>query len=413
MKVTRASVPFLAVVFSTIVLIAAACGSDATPTTAPTPTSSPASPISTPTLAPTPTPTEVTTPTSEPTPSNPQSVELTRTQVFAEFPFSIAYPEGWTVEINVPATIIRQFPEDSPRRAEGYSVSLDHRDLAGMYAMGLPENPTLEDLLQLNNTFFGWGVLTAAFGAPALVIEAKISEGVVSMVMGFVGGEAYLLMLRAPTQEAFDDFRLVWAGMLDSIQPVELATTAGEKYFEEVRGALELADLRFAKVTRLLDQSYPTRERVIEALLEGGAGTVFTATVEALDRIEPPGEYAEGHRELVETHLELASNDGEVGVALREGNLLTFGLLNGQSTELRVSLPPYRPRTAMDCFRSTTCALPWIHCREANTEISLTCSSVSSSPSSPPLGGPWLFHSPLARRSFSALLSRWPPGWSR
>ena len=436
MKATRGYGSFLAAVLPAFVLIAAACGSDATSTTAPTSASRLASPTETLRVAPTLTPTEVTTPilsstevpTSVPSPAsapspepllfNPQSFELTQTQVFAEFPFSIDYPKGWTVEFDVPATFISQFSEDSPRRGESYGVSLDHRDLTAMYAMGLPEKPTLEDLLHLNNTFFGWAVLdvseTTTFGAPALMIEAKRSQGVVSAVMGFVDGEAYLLIFAAPTREALNDFKSVWARMLDSIRPAELATTAGEEYFEEVRTALDLAGLRFAKVSRLLGQSYPTRERVIEALLEGGAGTVFTATVETLSQIEPPSKHEEGHRRLVEAHREFDRNDREVGVALEEGNLVRFGLLSGQSAELRVALiTSLPPEYCHGLFPRNDLCSPLEPLPGGEYGEQLNGLLRQFEPQFAGAGATVAFPLSLGQSSFSALPSRWPLGWSR
>ena len=127
---------------------------------------------------------------------------LTERLVFGDFPFRIAYPEGWTFEAEGPASIISRFPEDDPRRDEGYSVSLDHRKVDEMYALGLPEGPTLEDLQELNGRFFGWEVLetseTTIFGVPALVARVRGREASGISLMGFVNDEAFFLRLNAP-----------------------------------------------------------------------------------------------------------------------------------------------------------------------------------------------------------------------
>ena len=247
MKATRRHGLFLGITLMAVLALAVACGGEATPTLVPTSTSPPASPTPTPTSTP------------KPTPFDPGSVTLTQELVFGDFLFSIAYPEGWTVESNGPATSIHQFPEDDPRRDDGYSVSLDHRKLDGMYALGLSEDPTLEDLLQLNGRFFGWQVLgvseVTVFGVPALAANVRGREGSLISLMGLVGDEAFLLSLNAPHEDGLDDFKPVWARMLDSVRPAEVAMTVEQEYFKEVREAQDLANLKFARFNAALGQT--------------------------------------------------------------------------------------------------------------------------------------------------------------
>ena len=239
MKATRRRGAFLGMGLMAVLVLAAACGSEATPTLVPTSTS---------TLAP---PTPTTAP--EPTPFKPESVTLTQELVFGDFPFSTAYPESWTVESGGAVTVIRQFPEDDQQRDEGYSVSLDHHKLDGMYALGLPEDPTLEDLFELNAGFFGWEVLEVSeatvFGVPALSVRARGREGSSITLMGFVGDEAFLLTLNAPDEDRLAGFRPVWDRILASVSPADVAMTVGREYFIEVRQARDLGGVRWTRKT--------------------------------------------------------------------------------------------------------------------------------------------------------------------
>lgn len=306
MKAGRLKGPLLVAVSIAAALLVA-CGSGVTPTSLPTAT--PLPPTPTPTVTPTPMPES--TPTPEPAPFDAAGLKLNQRQVFGDFPFSIAFPESWTAESDGPVTFIHQFPENDPGREDGYSVILDHRQVNAMYALGLPEDPTLGDLLELNGGFFGWEVLssseTVAFGAPALAVEVGQRDGGSGIaLMGFVGGEAYLLTINASGDDALDDFRLVWANMLDSIRSEEVALTAEQRYLKRAREALDLANLKFARFDAALNQTYATRERITQSLTEAGAGTVFVETLEALESIDPPVLYREEHRRLVEAHRELA-----------------------------------------------------------------------------------------------------------
>ncbi len=155
--------------------------------------------------------------------------------------------------------------------------------------------------------------------------------------MGFVGGEAYLFTINASGEGALDDSRRVWADMLDSIRPVEVAMTLDQGYFKEVREALDLANFKFARFGAALNQTYPTRERITQALTEAGIGTVFADTLEALEDIDPPDRYSEEHHRLVEVHREMVRLDREMGQAVRAGDLAAFGMINGRSAELNGS----------------------------------------------------------------------------
>ena len=137
---------------------------------------------------------------------------------------------------------------------------------------------------------------------------------------------------------------LVWARMLDSVRQARVALTAEQEYFKEVREAQDLAGLKFARFNAALRLTYTTRERVIEALTEAGVGTVFTATIEALEAIDPPSQYEQGHQQLVKVQRELARLDDQMGGAVAAGDLVSFSLISGQGAELDSSFVTSLPR---------------------------------------------------------------------
>lgn len=161
------------------------------------------------------------------------AVELTETHVFAGFGYSIDYPAGWLAETRGAFTAISELEEDHRRAfienapVEGYQVGLDHQRMTFMRGLGLPNDPSLQDLLALNTEFFELQEPmevseTVIFGVPALSVKAHSeSVGWGFGIMGFVNDEAFLLSLSAPSEEALDEFRPTWNRMLESIEPVE------------------------------------------------------------------------------------------------------------------------------------------------------------------------------------------------
>ena len=157
--------------------------------------------------------------------------ELSERTSFAGFSFSIAHPSGWLVATDDPVTIINELAEDHETALQderppaiGYGVALDHRDMVFMRGLGLPEEPTLQDLFELNSGFFEWtnslqATETEVFDAPALAIKAQEGENWTQTLMGFANEEAFLLSLTAPTEEALDAFLPTWEKMLQSIEP--------------------------------------------------------------------------------------------------------------------------------------------------------------------------------------------------
>ncbi|MCH8086609.1 MAG: hypothetical protein IIC81_02020 [Chloroflexi bacterium] len=340
MKLMRRAKFVFAGGLAAIALIALACGSSSEPT--PTPVPSPTA-----TSTPLPAPTGV--------PTSPDETELTQTQVFKGFGFSIDYPEGWTATTEGKFTDIIEFQEDSelssisgaPER-KGYGVSLQRVTLDFLRNTGLPDQPSLEDLLNLNSRLFGWEVLetsnTSVFGVPALSVTIRSPSNAGITLIGFVKDEAFALSMIAPTEEARDQFRPTWIRMLESIKPVtEAAASVEEIYFEEVDEATMLTGAKFGKFGAIFREAFPTRQRLIDALLEAGVGTAFTATVEALHGIEPPEQLETEHNALVEHFRELLRLDRQAEQYIRDGDVagfvLTNGLLGEVSATFTISLP--------------------------------------------------------------------------
>ena len=161
------------------------------------------------------------------------TLELSETYTFPGFGFSIDYPAGWSVETQDTFTIISELESDlqnafqeDPPPIEGFSLSLDQRSLFFMRGLGLPEEATLEDLLDFNQGFFDWQepldiVETEAFGVPALSIMTSDGEERSNTLMGYTGDRAFLLQFSTPSDQLLDELTPTWNQMLASIQPVE------------------------------------------------------------------------------------------------------------------------------------------------------------------------------------------------
>jgi len=167
-------------------------------------------------------------PTSSPTPT---PSLLTETHIFPNFDFSIDYPEGWTVANTSPYSIICELEEDKKNLmlsnnepASGYCIAHDHRSMDYMQEVGLPADPTLEDLFQLNVDLFNYQdpetSETTLFGAPALQVKAHNQLGTSITLMGFVNDEVFILEVTAPTEESLEAFSPMWEEMLASIEPM-------------------------------------------------------------------------------------------------------------------------------------------------------------------------------------------------
>ncbi len=170
---------------------------------------------------------------TEPDEATSDQFELTETHVFSGFEFSVDYPAGWLADTNAPASIISELEEDHELAlqeedfdAQGYGISFDHRDMPFMQELGLPDNPTLDDLLELNQGVFDWDDSNEVteleiFGVPAYSVERDDGSTWGISLIGFRGDEAFLFGFGAPSEAARDAFLPTWDRMLQSITPTD------------------------------------------------------------------------------------------------------------------------------------------------------------------------------------------------
>jgi len=170
---------------------------------------------------------------TEPDEATSAQFELTETHVFSGFEFSVDYPTGWLTDTNAPASIISELEadhelaiEEADFNLEGYQISFDHRDMPFMQDLGLSDNPTLDDLLDLNRGFFEWPdsievTELEIFGVPAYRVETDDGSDWGVSLMGIRGDEAFLFGFGAPSEEAREAFLPTWELMLQSITPTE------------------------------------------------------------------------------------------------------------------------------------------------------------------------------------------------
>ena len=170
---------------------------------------------------------------TEPDEATSAQFELTDTHVFSGFEFSVDYPAGWLADTRAPASIISELEADHELAlqeadfdAQGYGISFDHRDMPFMQGLGLPENPTLDDLLELNRGFFEWQdsievTELEIFGVPAYSVETDDGSSWGVNLMGIRGNEAFLFGFGAPSEAAREAFMPTWDLMLQSITPTE------------------------------------------------------------------------------------------------------------------------------------------------------------------------------------------------
>ena len=334
--------------FMVLAIAAVSCGSSSVPTATLTPA---------PTAPATEAPTQVLAATEEPAPTgepfDPSAVQLTQTHVFEGFGFSIDFPDGWVAETEGDTTFFFEASEDRggtgpprgfpPEGPPGFGVIMARAPIAAIRAAGLPEAASLDDLLELNSMMNNWQRQdvseVAIFGVPALAARIRLPDSSDIAVMGFRNDEGFLLTLKTPNDEERDLFLPVWQRMLDSIKPVAMAALSDEgRYFKEVRDAISLTAAKLQAFGAVFSQTFATRDRLIDVLLEAGVGTAFVPSSEELEKIEPPRRFASDHRALVETYRTLVRIDQEAELAVKEGDLAGFVLANGRLGEATSAL---------------------------------------------------------------------------
>lgn len=121
------------------------------------------------------------------------------------------------------------------------------------------------------------------------------------------------------------------------------ADDGASDYLEEVAASQQLTSARFAEFGELFGQSWPLRERLVSSLIEAGVGTAFDGQLEALEALQAPEQYADGHRILVDGFRGLVSVDKRAAAAVEADDMVAFAIFNGQlsarSTRLLADLP--------------------------------------------------------------------------
>ncbi|HKJ26926.1 MAG TPA: hypothetical protein VJ965_04775 [Anaerolineales bacterium] len=168
--------------------------------------------------------------------SSGRALPLSEVYIIPDFGFSIDYPEGWYTDTHSqePVTWFMENAEDfrartfQTRKVEGIVITFDHRTLIWLNKeFGLPEDPTLNDLFQVNIDEVTHMVNptieeVTLFGVDALRSEFYGKDDMWGIsYAGFIDDEAFLLTVKAPSEEALEQFKPTLEAMLESIEPVE------------------------------------------------------------------------------------------------------------------------------------------------------------------------------------------------
>ena len=125
------------------------------------------------------------------------------------------------------------------------------------------------------------------------------------------------------------------AAAISQQEPLE--TSAEENlYLGQVTDAEFLMARVFEGFQGIFGRTYPVREALLAALLEGGVGTPFIDKLAALEALDPPARYREDHRIWLDATRESLQIDTEAAQAVRDDNLVRFSHLNAQLAEINV-----------------------------------------------------------------------------
>lgn len=164
---------------------------------------------------------------------------LTQTLELPDFGFSLDYPGSWSTigstlaETETDARSADRSRFFSPKQV--IVIGMDDQPLSFFHNRGLPEEATLDDLLQFNLKEFALELLAPIeeieiFGVPALSVWVRSTEtGRVGVaVQGFIelpsrtpSERGFLVTVEAPSQEILNGFVPTWQGMLASLRPIE------------------------------------------------------------------------------------------------------------------------------------------------------------------------------------------------
>ncbi len=170
------------------------------------------------------------------TSGSPAAFDLTHTHEITGFGYTIDYPPAWFANTRNTVTVIAELEEDveqalasdTPQPFAGVTIQLDHRPLSFMEDLGLPsDNPTNEDLLELNIGLFEWTEIVdrsqvTVFGVPAFAVRATSRFGQPMVAVQAVRpdeDDIFLLTIKAPTEVALLEVLPTWEAMMASIRP--------------------------------------------------------------------------------------------------------------------------------------------------------------------------------------------------
>ena len=111
-------------------------------------------------------------------------------------------------------------------------------------------------------------------------------------------------------------------------------SAAEQEYLRGVEESERLMIAVFRGFGQIFSQTYPVREALVSALLEGGIGTPFVGKFAALEALDPPERFREDHRIWLEATRESLRVDTEAAQAVRDKDLAKFAHLNGRLAEI-------------------------------------------------------------------------------
>ena len=105
-------------------------------------------------------------------------------------------------------------------------VGFDHRGTSDPVADDLPEDATLDDLVDFDTRALGWEEIrersrTQLFGEPAARVQVTNASGhPVIVIQGFAHDQIYVLTFGAPTETDLEQSLPTFEAMIESLTPV-------------------------------------------------------------------------------------------------------------------------------------------------------------------------------------------------
>ena len=155
-----------------------------------------------------------------------QAIQFVGTEISADF------PTDWTMNTcDGSYTVLGENPDDvdnacgAPQRPSAALFGFEHQDQSFMRSIGLPADPTFDDLLALNTDFFELDVLaqeeTTFLDVPALRYRSNSPIGPSVQIAGFLDDEVFLISAEAPDDETLDAMIPVFDAILTTVRLTE------------------------------------------------------------------------------------------------------------------------------------------------------------------------------------------------